>query len=137
MPQLDSARLLLWQAMREQGRMVMASTLNTSVFEIQATLFHLGQVDEFPRRVNLAARCDFQRRWDAVAPRVAETFTHYLERRSGLRSLFTVLKGQKLVFTHPLAGIRTGAAETREPCRWRISTSSVLPCTPPNPSKPR
>jgi hypothetical protein len=33
----------------------------------------------------------------------------------GLRSLFTVLKGRKVIFTNPAARIRTGKPETRDP----------------------
>jgi hypothetical protein len=34
---------------------------------------------------------------------------------AGLRSVFTVLKAKKVIFTNPIAGIRTGSPETREP----------------------
>ncbi len=89
--QMESARLALWQRMREQGHVVMSNMLNTSFFEVQATLFHLGQVEEFPRRRNLAARCDFQRRWDAVAPGLAATLTQYLDQRATVRAESTVI----------------------------------------------
>ena len=34
---------------------------------------------------------------------------------AGLRMIFTVLKAKKVIFTNPIAGIRTGAPESREP----------------------
>lgn len=33
----------------------------------------------------------------------------------GLRSIFTVLKGRKVIFTNPIARVRTGKPETRDP----------------------
>jgi hypothetical protein len=41
--------------------------------------------------------------------------------RQALRSLFTVLKARRLVFTNPTAHIRTGRPETREPLPMPVS----------------
>jgi site-specific recombinase XerC len=38
-----------------------------------------------------------------------------------LRSVFTILKAKKVVFTNPTAGIRTGSPETREPLPAAVS----------------
>lgn len=40
---------------------------------------------------------------------------------AGLRSVFTILKAKKVVFTNPTAGIRTGSPETREPLPTAVS----------------
>lgn len=40
---------------------------------------------------------------------------------AGLRSVFTILKAKKVVFTNPTAGIRTGSPETREPLPAAVS----------------
>ncbi|MFF3566849.1 tyrosine-type recombinase/integrase [Nocardia jiangxiensis] len=122
MPQLDAARLLLWQRFHDTGEQVGGSLLNTSYFEVTATLFHLGQIDQFPQRVNLAARCDFQRRWQHVAPGVAATFTEYLDQRATVRAESTVIGERQtlLGFAEYLAATAPEVQHLRELTRTHL-----------------
>ncbi len=88
--QLEGGRLELRQECQRQNRLVLGRLITMSLFEVAAILFHLGQIDVYPARVNLPVRGRFEERWAAVAPRVAATLKTYVSQRAAVRRPSTI-----------------------------------------------
>jgi site-specific recombinase XerD len=64
--------------------------LSMGLFEASATLFHMGQIDAFPARLNHLARRQFEMAWEDCAPAVADVFRDYLAQRATVRRPSTI-----------------------------------------------
>ncbi|WP_327583466.1 site-specific integrase [Nonomuraea sp. NBC_00507] len=81
----EGRRLLLEAARRIPNRGVKA--LSTSLFNLEATLFHCGLTNDLPRRRSPNRGNVRARQWSTVPATMAATMHHYLEQISGtLRS---------------------------------------------------
>lgn len=70
--------LLFTEAMR-QNRPGYAWAISMSLFQVQATMFHLGLITEVPARRGASPRPDIEGQWGRVPKELAETGRRYIE----------------------------------------------------------
>ncbi len=76
--QIVEARGLLREALLQTGRAGQAERISAALFQSQVTLFHLGVLQEGPRRRARNVGQRQQAEWDVVAAGVAEAMQRYL-----------------------------------------------------------
>jgi hypothetical protein len=80
----------LFDACMRADRKILAQIISMGLFEASATLFHMGQIDAFPERLNHLARRRFEMAWADCAPGIAAVFCDYLAQRATVRRPSTV-----------------------------------------------
>jgi site-specific recombinase XerD len=76
---LERGRELLFTEAMRQDRAGYAWATSMSLFQVQATLFHLGQITEVPAKRSAARLPEIEAEWNVVPDELAETARHYVE----------------------------------------------------------
>ena len=133
--QIVEARGLLREALFETGRAGQAERISAALFECQVTLFHLGVLQEGPRRRGRNVGQRQRAEWKAVAAGVAETMQRYLTQLELTRRPATVRQVEGTLREFALFLARE-APEVSSVATMR-RRDVLRPQSPPSPARPR